>query len=136
MKLLVDTHIYLWFIDGDRRLPFDIAEEIRNEDNDVFLSVASVWEIIVKYKIGKLPLPDAPEVLIPAQRELHGISSLPLDEAAVKRLAQLPPIHNDPFDRMLICQALEHGLTLVTLDTEIRKYTVSLLPSIDDEDKE
>src|SRR3990172_9243990 len=126
MKFLLDTHVFLWFISGDERLPAIARERIRLPENDVYLSVVSVWECIVKYQIGKLPLPQPPDSYLPLQRERHEIASLPLDEARVSRLAELPPVHRDPFDRMLISQAIEHGLTLVTVDDVLSKYPVSI----------
>ena len=95
--------------------------------NEIYLSVVSIWEAIVKYQLGKLPLPHPPERYLPKQRERHQISSLPLDEVSVSQLANLSPIHRDPFDHMLICQALEHGLTIVTVDDDICKYAVNVL---------
>jgi PIN domain nuclease of toxin-antitoxin system len=83
MKLLLDTHIFLWFISGDQRLPDTVLANIRDLDNEVYLSVVSLWEAIVKYQIGKLPLPQPPENYLPIQRERHQISSLSLDEASV-----------------------------------------------------
>jgi PIN domain nuclease of toxin-antitoxin system len=127
MKLLLDTHIFLWYISGDKRLADDAKDIISDQANEVYLSVVSLWEAVIKYQLGKLPLPQAPETYLPEQRERHLISSMPLDEASVKQLAQLPPLHRDPFDRMLICQAIEHGLTLVTVDPAIRAYSVALL---------
>jgi PIN domain nuclease of toxin-antitoxin system len=91
----------------------------------VFLSPVSLWEALVKYRLGKLPLPENPEVYLPRQCRLHQIDSLPLDEASVQHLASLPDLHRDPFDRMLICQALEHGLTLATVDAAIKSYPVN-----------
>lgn len=126
MKLLLDTHIFLWFISGDGRLPDDARDAIRDPGNDVYLSVVSLWEIITKYKLGKLPLPHPPETYIPTQRIRHLIADLPLDEVSVTRLAPLPTIHRDPFDRMLICQALEHGMTIVTVDVTIPAYPVTV----------
>src|SRR5262245_42613146 len=104
MKLLLDTHIFLWFISGDRRLPDDMQRSIRNPNNEVYLSVVSLWEVIVKYQLGRLPMPEPPEHYLPLQRDKHLISSLPLDEASVSQLAGLPLLHRDPFDRMLVCQ--------------------------------
>lgn len=98
MKLLLDTHIFLWYISKDERLPAVLRESIRNFDNQVFLSVVSLWETIVKSQIGKLHLPQPPEIYLPAQRQRHQIASLDLDEASVSQLASLPPIHRDPFD--------------------------------------
>lgn len=87
-----------------------------------------MWEAIVKSRLGRLPLPQPPETYLPVQRRRHQISSLSLDEGSVSQVAKLPSIHRDPFDRMLICQALEHGLTLVTLDDAIADYPVTILP--------
>ncbi|MDX1522967.1 MAG: type II toxin-antitoxin system VapC family toxin [Anaerolineae bacterium] len=126
MRLLLDTHIFLWYITGDRRLSEAMQEDIRAADNDVYLSVVSLWETIVKYKLGKLPLPEPPGKYLPLQRERHLIRSLPLDEASVSQPGKLPDIHRDPFDRMLICQALAHELTLMTVDDSVRAYPVPL----------
>jgi len=127
MKLLLDTHIFLWYISDDQRLQNDKRESIHDPDNEVYLSVVSVWEAIVKYQLGKLPLPEPPESYLPIQRERHQIASLTLDETSVSYLTKLPPIHRDPFDRMLICQANVHGLTIVTVDDIIPQYPVSVL---------
>ena len=127
MKLLLDTHIFLWFISGEKRLPEDMLYNIRDPDNEVYLSVVSLWEAIVKYQLGKLPLPQHPSVYLPIQRQKHQIASLSLSETSVSQLANLAKIHRDPFDRMLICQALEHGLTIVTVDDTFCAYPVSVL---------
>jgi PIN domain nuclease of toxin-antitoxin system len=116
MRLLLDTHIFLWFISGDARLPTDWRDSFRDADNAVYLSAVSLWEALVKYRLGKLPLPHPPESYLPTQRARHQIASLSLDEASVCHLSSLPAAHRDPFDRMLVCQALEHGLSIVTVD--------------------
>jgi len=125
MRILLDTQIFLWFITNNDRLASRLAGLIRDPANQVFLSSVSVWETIVKYQLGKLPLPESPETLIPTQRNLHRFETLSLDEASATRLVSLPRLHRDPFDRMLICQALEHGLVLATVDDEVRAYPVS-----------
>ena len=127
MRLLLDTHIFLWFISGDARLPTDWRESIRDADNEVYLSVVSLWEAVVKYRLGKLPLPHPPESYLPTQRARHQIASLSLDEASVCHLAILPSVHRDPFDRMLVCQALEHGLSMVTVDPVFGAYPAPIL---------
>ncbi|MEH2378127.1 MAG: type II toxin-antitoxin system VapC family toxin [Nostoc sp.] len=127
MKLLLDTHIFLWFISGDQKLPIHLQNSIRDLNNDVYLSCVSVWEATVKYQLGKLPLPESPEIYLPKQRQQHLISSLNLDEESVAQLLNLPLLHRDPFDRMLICQALQHNLTIVTVDPVIHSYSVSVL---------
>jgi PIN domain nuclease of toxin-antitoxin system len=127
MRILLDTHIFLWFISGDTRLLKDVRDAIRDPDNEVYLSSVSIWEAIVKYQLGKLPLPELPETYLPKQRDLHQISSLALDESSVVQLAKLPSLHRDPFDRMLICQALQNGLTIATVDATVRTYSVSVM---------
>jgi len=127
MKLLLDTHIFLWYISGDKQLPEKFKKEIRLQENEVYLSAVSLWEIIVKYQLGKLSLPHSPEIYIPEQREKHRISSMIITEQDISELLNLPPIHRDPFDRMLICQALSQDLTIVTVDGYISQYPVDLL---------
>lgn len=127
MKLLLDTHIFLWYISGDIRLSDAFRDAIRDADKEVSLSVVSVWEAIIKYQLGKLPLPQSPEMYLPEQRRRHGIASLSVDEESVAYLSGLPALHRDPFDRLLICQAQRHGLTMVTVDSVISAYGVSIL---------
>lgn len=127
MRILLDTCEFLWLITGDSKLPEKVASEIRNPQNQVYVSVVSFWEIFLKYSLGKLPLPDSPKVYFPLQRSKHLLESLPLDEAAVARLPDLPMLHREPFDRMLICQAQAAGLILASSDSAIRQYSVSLL---------
>lgn len=117
---------FLWFISGDTQLSTDVRDAIRDPDNEV-LSEFSFNLGIVKYQLGKLPLPEPPETYLPKQRDLHQIASLALDESSVVQLAKLPPLHRDPFNRMLICQALHNGLTVVTVDAAVRAHSVSVL---------
>lgn len=126
MRLLLNTHIFLWFISGDLQLSKNIQNAIRNPENEVYLSVISIWEAIIKYQLNKLPLPEHPATYLPKQRDLHQIASLALDESSVIQLSQ-PLLHRDPFDRMLICQALQNNLTIVTVDTAVRAYSVSVM---------
>jgi PIN domain nuclease of toxin-antitoxin system len=127
MRILLDTHIFLWFISGDPQLSRDVLDAIRDPDNEVYLSAVSVWEILVKYQLSKLPLPEHPETYLPKQRDLHQILSLALDENSVAQLVNLPPLHRDPFDRILVCQALQNGLTIATVDAAVRAYPVSTI---------
>ena len=124
MKLLLDTHAFLWYITEDSRLPISFANAIRQKSNDVFLSVVSVWEILVKHQLGKLPLPEPPDEYIRDRRSQHQIVSLSLHEAALGLLLGLPLHHRDPFDRMLICQAIHHDMVIVTVDQELSRYPV------------
>ena len=127
MRLLLDTHIFLWYIAAHKSLSAETRALIRDPDNRVFLSPVSVWEALVKNRLGKLPLPEQPHSYLPRQRVRHGIESLNLDEASVRHLASLPNHHRDPFDRMLICQALAHEMTLVTVDDIIPLYPIDTL---------
>lgn len=128
MRLLLDTHVFLWYITADPRLPASFADAIRATSNEAFLSAASVWECVIKHGLGKLPLPAAPGEYLPRQRDAHGISALPIDEGAMTHMAGLPPLHRDPFDRLLVAQTLQYGLTLVTVDDEVEAYPVPVLP--------
>ena len=127
MRLLLDTHIFLWYITNDQRLPRSISEAVREAANEVYLSVVSVWETLVKFQLGRLSLPAPADQYLQERQEQHRITSVPLDAAAVARLLTLPSHHRDPFDRMLICQAIHHDLILVTSDDQIAKYPVRVL---------
>ncbi len=128
MKLLLDTHVFLWYISGDGKLARPLVDSIRAPANTVYLSAASVWECVVKSGLGKLHLPSGPGEYLPRQREMHGIAPLPIDEGSLRHLEGLPLLHRDPFDRMLVAQALQHDLTIVTLDEVVRGYPVPTLP--------
>jgi PIN domain nuclease of toxin-antitoxin system len=128
MKLLLDTHVFLWYITADAKLPTAFQAAIRDPANEVFLSVASVWETVIKYHLGKLSLPAPPETYLPQQRVAHGIASLAIEEDAMPHLAGLPAHHGDPFDRLLVAQALQHSLTVATVDPKVAAYAIPLLP--------
>jgi len=125
VRLLLDTCTFLWIASGDAALSGVARDLFSNPSNEVFLSSVSTWEIIVKHALGRLPLPRPPHEFVPEQRRRHRIEALALDETAVLQLAKLPDYHRDPFDRMLICQAAAHGLTILTPDPEICRYPVS-----------
>jgi PIN domain nuclease of toxin-antitoxin system len=108
-------------------LATDIRDAISDSDNEVYLSIISIWECIIKYKLGKLPLPQSPDIYLPKQRDRHQIINLNLDESSVLQLTKLPSLHRDPFDRMLICQALQHNLSIATADKAIRAYPIKLI---------
>jgi PIN domain nuclease of toxin-antitoxin system len=127
MRLLLDTHVFLWYISADPQLPAVFRDAIRDPANEAYLSAASVWEAVIKYALGKLPLPEAPAAYLPRQRAAHRISPLPIEEGDFVRLASLPLLHRDPFDRILVAQALQHGFTLITVDDAVRAYPVPVL---------
>jgi PIN domain nuclease of toxin-antitoxin system len=124
LKLLLDTCTFLWLIKGDKRISARVRVAFSDPANEVFLSVISVWEICVKYQLGKLSLPQPPELFLPAERQRHLILALDLCEADSLHLVRLPKIHRDPFDRMLVCQAIEHSLTILTPDPLVRDYPI------------
>jgi PIN domain nuclease of toxin-antitoxin system len=130
VRLLLDTHAFLWYIAADPKLPATFRQAIQDQTNEVYLSVASVWETIIKHSLGKLAIPTPPADYLARQREAHGIASLPIDEGAMSFLAELPPLHRDPFDRLLVAQALQHGLTVATVDPDVAAYQIPLLPTI------
>ncbi len=138
MNLLIDSHIFVWYINGDSKLTSEIREIIADPTNKVYLSAVSIWELILKYEQGKITLAGPAHEFLVEQRIKHQITSLALDEPSVQLLPTLPTNikdpqgrdHKDPFDRMMICQALHHGLTFVTIDGAIQKYAVPVLPIV------
>lgn len=126
MRILLDTCTFLWLILDSEELTEKVKDLFADSDNEVFLSVVSTWEITVKYAIGRLDLPEEPRFYIPEQRERHRVRSLPLDEPASLQVSTLPKIHSDPFDRMLISQAMIHGLTILSPDDTMKKYPVRI----------
>jgi PIN domain nuclease of toxin-antitoxin system len=128
MRLLLDTSIFIFFIADNRRLSEEHYSIIQDPGNDVYFSIASLWEAVIKYQLRKLPLPSPAHLYLPAERRKHQIGSLEIDEGSIARLAELPNHHKDPFDRIIVCQALQHGMTIITHDPLIRIYAVPCLP--------
>jgi PIN domain nuclease of toxin-antitoxin system len=127
VKILLDTCAFLWFLDDAAQLPPQIRGRILDPENQIFLSAVSVWEIARKYAGGNLTLPAHPSSLIPAVREQSGIEPLPLTEADALAAEKLPHAHRDPFDRMLIAQALNNGLIIATSDRAFDLYPVRVI---------
>ncbi len=127
MRLLLDTCTFLWIISDDSELSQAARDAFQSPENAVFLSSLSVWEMAIKHSLGRLPMPEPPDRFIPSMRKAHGIDALPLDEQAPLLLTKLPDLHRDPFDRMLVCQALAGQMTLITPDDLIRQYPVQTL---------
>jgi PIN domain nuclease of toxin-antitoxin system len=125
--LLLDTCAFLWMVRTPDDLSLAARDAVVDPSRPLFLSVVSHWEIGVKSQIGRLDLPDEPSSYVRRERARHGIESLSLEEGAIDHLSKLPDLHRDPFDRMLICQAIEHGLTIVTPDAAIQRYPVRVL---------
>ena len=124
MRLLLDTATFLWVVSDAPELSERIRQLVVDPENDLYLSAVSAWEIAVKHALGRLPLPNSPERFVPEQRKQQGIEELALDEESALHLTRLPMLHKDPFDRMLVCQAITQGLLLLTPDELIIQYPV------------
>ena len=127
MRLLLDTHALLWWLDGDRSLTRRARTAITDQDNVIFVSAASAWEITTKSRLGKLPGADAVAADVVGSVAAQGFSSLHITMRHAQRAGRLPSTHRDPFDRMLIAQAQLDDLTLVSNDTAFDGYGVSRL---------
>ncbi len=127
MKVLLDTCAFLWIVRSDPQLSDTAAQIFEDPGNTIFFSSISAWEISVKWNIGKLILPYPPEQFIRRERKRHFINQLCLSEKDTFSLSKLPDVHKDPFDRMLICQSIENGLTILTPDQHIQRYPVKTI---------
>ncbi len=124
MNIILDTCTFLWILSGDKALSLKARDLFSNPENEIYLSAASVWEIVVKNKIGKLPLPEPPDTFIKRWRIALQIKTLPITEDSILRLADMPELHKDPFDRVIIAQALTFNMAILTPDKHIRQYQV------------
>ncbi len=127
MRVLLDTCTFLWIAEGDPALTETARDAITDPANEVLLSAASAWEIVIKHSLGRLTLAIPPDQYIPMQRSLHRIDTLPIDEEATLQIGKLPAHHHDPFDRMLVAQAIAHGCVVATPDALIRRYPVRVI---------
>jgi PIN domain nuclease of toxin-antitoxin system len=125
MKLLLDTHSFLWFIGGSDRLSSTARSLIEDPDNQPLLSMASLWEMAIKVSIGRLKLSLPFEELIPEQMDLNGVDVLDIRTEHVARVVHLPFHHRDPFDRLLIAQAKVEGMPIVGADDAFDAYTIT-----------
>jgi len=123
-KYLLDTCTFLWLISDSDNLPPRVREIFQEQNNQIYLSAASTTEIAIKCSLKKLELPSPVSEFVITQRQKHEIAFLPLEERASLQLSRLPRIHQDPFDRMLICQALIENLTILTPDEQIISYGI------------
>lgn len=127
MKLLLDTHVLLWLLSEPARIQEHARRDIEDVSNTVLLSAVSTWEIATKYALGKLSLPEPPEALLArAERELQGVE-LPINGRHALLSASLPKHHSDPFDRLLVSQAIIEHAILVTADGKLRPYVTQSL---------
>ena len=127
MNLLLDTHAFLWGVEGSVRLGPNAAAQIIDPDNTAWLSIVSVWEIAIKTGLGRLQLQEAPEVFIPREMANENIRELAIEMDHALAVRELPQHHADPFDRLLIAQASLENLTIVTADRHFSAYGVAVL---------
>src|SRR5205085_7863072 len=127
MKLLLDTHIFIWWVDQPEKLSPAALSALEDEANELLLSVASVWEMQIKIQLGKLKLSLPLKELINNQLETNDLTVSPVALTHVLALDSLPFHHKDPFDRLLIAQSVEEELTIVTTDSQFSAYSVKLL---------
>jgi PIN domain nuclease of toxin-antitoxin system len=125
MKYLLDTHIFLWWITDNTKLPGNMRDLIGDKSNELFLSSASIWEMMIKSKLNKIDLPDDPKAYLKEQVEINSINILNVTMAHSLETFDLSLIHKDPFDRMLIAQARVEKLTIMTTDSYIKQYEVN-----------
>ncbi len=129
MRLLLDTHAFLWAAADPDQLRAKARAAIEDSANEVLVSAAVAWEISVKVTLGKLTVPVDPAVWFPARVHSLGFQELPITAAHALGIGGLPNVHRDPFDRIMIAQAQIEGLTFVTRDPENKKYPVHVLPA-------
>jgi PIN domain nuclease of toxin-antitoxin system len=127
MRLLLDTHVFIWWADDPEKLSPAALAALEDEANDLLLSVASVWEMQIKIQLGKLKLSLPLKELVKNQQETNNLTVSPVTLPHVLALDALPFHHKDPFDRLLIAQSIEEDLTLVSADSQFSTYSVKLL---------
>lgn len=126
MNILLDTHTFLWWITNDHQLSEAARQLISDSMHDIYWSASSSWEIAIKYNLGRLPLPERPEVFIPQELKKNRIDSIPVKDIHAFYAGALPRYHKDPFDRMLIAQAQTESLVLLSNDSIFSQYDVQV----------
>jgi len=126
MNILLDTHTFLWWITDMPKLSQTARELIGDGHNTIYWSAASSWEVSIKYALGRLPLPEAPEIFLPSEIAQNRVEPLPIIDLHSFRAGQLPRHHRDPFDRMLVAQAQVESLVLLTNDQKLSLYDVEV----------
>lgn len=127
MKVLLDTHAWLWMIDAPERLTASSRDLLASAEHEVFLSAASVWELAIKHSSGRFVLPGPPAVVVPALVARSRVTPLPVSQTHALRVANLPVHHRDPFDRLLIAQAQVEHMPLLTTDRAFAAYDVEVI---------
>jgi PIN domain nuclease of toxin-antitoxin system len=126
LRLLLDTHIWLWMLASPERLG-SLRTIVEDAGNELLFSAASSWEISIKYALGRLPLPEAPATFVPDRMRATGVSAVAVEHGHALEVSQLPMHHPDPFDRLLIAQARSLQVPLATADAALARYDVSIL---------
>ena len=126
MRLLLDTHVFLWLQTEPERVG-DHLTLVEDRGTTLLLSAASSWEIAIKYGLGRLPLPEPPERYVPTRMRAIGAQGLPIEQAHALAVAALPTLHRDPFDRLLVAQAEAAGATILTADPAVAQYPAETL---------
>jgi len=127
VKALLDTHAFLWWVTDNPKLSPTAKDFIIAPNNTIYLSAVSGWEMAIKWSIGKLTLPIQPDIFVKKQMEINNFTPLPIQMAHGLYVHELPEIHKDPFDRLLIAQSKLENLLLISADTVFQQYPVSLL---------
>jgi PIN domain nuclease of toxin-antitoxin system len=126
-RYLIDTHVWLWMQSQPDRLSVETRAMVQDVRISILFSAASAWEIAIKYRLGKLALPEPPASYVPDRMRRSGTSPLPVDHAHTLRTAELPDHHRDPFDRVLVAQAQLLGLAIITADDQFSAYDVAVI---------
>jgi PIN domain nuclease of toxin-antitoxin system len=124
---LIDTHVWLWMQAEPGRLRHETRELVEDTGNELLLSAASAWEIAIKYRIGKLPLPEPPMAYVAERMRRSGTTPLPIEPVHALLTSELPDHHSDPFDRLLVAQAQVLRIPIVTVDKQIEAYDVEVV---------
>lgn len=127
MKYLLDTGVWLWSVGESERMPAAALEILADRNQEIFLSAVTSWELAIKVSTGKLELPEPPTTYVPSRMAMQGLRPLAISHEHAALVFRLPHHHRDPFDRLLIAQALVEDLTILTADREFRKYDVPIL---------
>ncbi len=127
MKALLDTHTFLWWNLDDPQPSDTVREFIGNGRNQIFFSAASAWEIAIKYSKGRLELPETPDLYVANRLTHHHFSALPIQLSHALHVYSLLDIHKDPFDRLLVAQSQLESLPLLTIDSQIARYSVDII---------
>lgn len=127
MRALLDTHVFLWWVDDSPKLSERSRDIIADEHNEILFSVVSAWEIVIKVGVGKLSLTDPPDTFIPEQLSQNDMEILPMSLDHALRVHELPDHHKDPFDRLLVAQSLVEGIPVISADPGVSRYPVEVI---------